>query len=92
MGRADISDMLIHFTGPRDNWGEADSRLQSILAGRAIRGGNRYIKNGDHCVCFTEAPLISLRTGLVNPKNFSRYAPFGVMSTRDGSSTNAVGL
>lgn len=31
-------------------------------------------------VCFTEAPLLSLPGGgLVNPENYSRYAPFGVI-------------
>jgi hypothetical protein len=79
MSRSDISDKLVHFTSPRDNWDEAYSRLRSILAERTIRSGNDKIRSGDHCVCFTEAPLVSLGTGLVNPTNFSRYAPFGVM-------------
>jgi hypothetical protein len=79
MSRADISDKLVHFTSPRDNLDEAYSRLQSILAERTIKGHNDKIRSGDHCVCFTEAPLVSLGTGLVNPTNFSRYAPFGVM-------------
>jgi hypothetical protein len=79
MIRADISDKLVHFTGPRDNWDEAYSRLRSMMTERIIRGGNRMIRSGDHCVCFTEAPLTSLNTGLVNPTNFSRYAPFGVL-------------
>jgi hypothetical protein len=35
------------------------------------------IRSGDYCVCFTEAPLMSLASGLVNPSNFSRYSPFG---------------
>src|SRR5437667_9434370 len=79
MSSADISDKLVHFTGPRDNWDEAYSRLQSILTERTIRGGNAMIRSGDHCVCFTEAPLESLPGGLVNPRNFSRYAPFGLV-------------
>ena len=79
MSRADISDKLVHFTGPRDNLDEAYSRLQSILAERTIRGGNAMIRSGDHSVCFTEAPLKSLPDGLVNPTNFSRYAPFGLV-------------
>jgi hypothetical protein len=79
MSRADISDKLVHFTGPRDNWAEAYSRLKSILAERTIRGGKRMIRSGDHCVCFTEVPLESLPGGLVNPINFSRYAPFGLV-------------
>lgn len=82
MSRADISDKLVHFTGPREDWGEAFSRLQSIMGERIVRGGNDKIRSGDHCVCFTEAPLKSLPGGLVNPKNFSRYAPFGVLFTK----------
>jgi hypothetical protein len=79
MSRTDISDKLVHFTSPRDNWDEAYLRLRSIMTERTIRGGNRMIRSGDHCVCFTEAPLTSLGTGLVNPTNFSRYAPFGLL-------------
>jgi hypothetical protein len=30
-------------------------------------------------VCFTESPLISLSSGLVNVHNYSQYAPFGIM-------------
>jgi hypothetical protein len=56
MSRADISDKLVHFTGPRDNWNEAFARLQSIMGERTMRGGNNKIRSGDHCVCFTEAP------------------------------------
>jgi hypothetical protein len=82
MNRADISDKLVHFTGPRDNWDEAFARLQLILGERTIRGGNDKIRSGDHCVCFTEAPLNSLPGGLVNPTNFSRYAPFGLLFTK----------
>ncbi|MFC2080854.1 hypothetical protein ACFLR8_01425 [Bacteroidota bacterium] len=75
--RKDISDKLIHFTGPREDWEEAYSRLQSIMIERRIRGGNRFIKGGEFCVCFTEAPL--RLEGLVNPSGYSRYAPFGIM-------------
>lgn len=77
--RADISDKLIHFTKPADNWNEAYSRLRSIIAERCIRGGNGKIRSGNRCVCFTEAPLVSLRNGLVNPMNYSRYSPFGII-------------
>jgi hypothetical protein len=82
MSRADISDKVVHFSSPRDNWDEAYLRLRSILRERSIRGGNDKIRSGDHCVCFTEAPLVSLGTGLVNPTNFSRYAPFGLVFTK----------
>ena len=77
--RADVSDKLVHFTGPRDDWNEANSRLRSIITERCIRGGTGMIRSGDRCVCFTEAPLLSLSNGLVNPSNYSRYSPFGII-------------
>ncbi len=77
--RADISDNLVHFTGPQDNWNEAFSRLRSIIIECRIRGGNGMIRSGDRCVCFTEAPLPSLRNGLVNPSNYGRYSIFGII-------------
>jgi hypothetical protein len=79
MSRADISDKLVHFTSPRDNWNEAYARLRSIMSDRFIKGGKEKIRSGDSCVCFTEAPLLSLGNGLVNPSNFSRYSPFGLV-------------
>jgi hypothetical protein len=79
MTRPDISDKLIHFTGPRDDWGKAYSRLRSIITEGLIRGGNGMVRSGDRCVCFTEAPLLSLPDGFVNPSNYSRYSPFGII-------------
>ncbi|MFA5056039.1 MAG: hypothetical protein WC562_07715 [Dehalococcoidia bacterium] len=79
MKRNDISDKLIHFTGPQDDWDRAYSQLKSIIGDRFIRGGNGMIRSGDRCVCFTEAPLLSLLDGFVNESNYSRYSPFGIM-------------
>jgi hypothetical protein len=33
-------------------------------------------------VCFSEAPLIDLKNGLVNEHAYSRYSPFGIMVTK----------
>ena len=77
--RYDISDNLVHFTGPRDDWKEAYSRLRSIISEHRIRGGDQMIRSGDHCICFTEAPLTSLKNGLVNSLNYSKYSLFGIL-------------
>jgi hypothetical protein len=44
-----------------------------------LLGSGEKIRGGFRCVCFTEAPLTSLVTGLVNPTAYSRYSPFGVI-------------
>jgi hypothetical protein len=79
MTRTDISDSLIHFTGPRDDQESAYQHLKSILLAQQITAGTNLIKGHYPCVCFTEAPFPSLEEGLLNPDNYSRYAPFGVM-------------
>ena len=79
MPRHDISDKLTHFTSPRENWQEACGRLAGILEARTIRAGDGNVRGGHTCVCFTEAPLASLPGRLVNPDNYSRYAPFGII-------------
>jgi len=79
MTRADISDKLVHFTSPGDDWEEAYRRLKSILSSQRIIAGNEKVKGRHLCVCFTEAPLLSLHGGLLNPTNYSRYSPFGVI-------------
>lgn len=78
MPRKDISNKLTHFTSGRD-FEEAYKRLSNIIHGRSIIGSNSKIKGGYKCVCFTEAPLISLQDGLVNSDAYSRYLPFGVI-------------
>jgi hypothetical protein len=76
--RPDISEKLIHFTSG-DNPEEAFGHLQQIIADQYLSGGNTKIKGCFHCVCFTEAPLTSLRHGLVNPSGYSHYSSFGVL-------------
>lgn len=84
MPRADISPQLVHFTsGDTDE--EAFARLCRIVDERRLVAGNGKIKGGYFCVCFTEAPLPSLPGGLVNPTNYSRYKPFGVMFDKAGT-------
>ncbi len=78
MPRPDISDKLIHFTSGA-TVAEAFERLRTILAERRLVGCGAKIKGGFRCVCFTEAPLTSLKNGLVNPTAYSRYSPFGIV-------------
>jgi len=76
--RRDISDKLIHFT-KGENEEEAFQQLRNIVEERRIIGACEKIKGGYKCVCFSEAPLTSLRGGLVNPDAYSRYSPFGII-------------
>lgn len=52
---------------------------QGHVDGRRLVGSGEKIKGQHPCVCFTEAPLTSLQSGLVNPSAYSRYSPFGIM-------------
>lgn len=83
MSRDDMSTSLIHFTKgtTAEDYEGAFFHLLSIVNEGTLRGGNGsgFIKGGYICVCFTEAPLASIRQGFVNSSNFSRYSPFGVM-------------
>jgi hypothetical protein len=76
--RADISDKLVHFTNG-ENQEEAYDRLASIVSDMRISGSSNLIRGSYICVCFTEAPLVSMRNGLVNPHAYTRYSPFGIM-------------
>lgn len=78
MPRSDISDKLIHFTSGVTTE-DAFARFQEIVDQRRLIAGNAKIRGRFHCVCFTEAPLASLREGLVNRNAYSRYSPFGVL-------------
>lgn len=76
--RPDISDKLTHFTSG-ESVEDAYERLRAIMADCRLVGSGEKIRGGFRCVCFTEAPLASLATGLVNPTAYSRYSPFGVI-------------
>jgi hypothetical protein len=78
MTRADISSYLVHFTSGKSH-GDAFTRLRKIIADRKLIAGSRFIKGHYQCVCFSEAPLTSLKGGLVNADYHSRYSPFGIM-------------
>ncbi len=81
MNRADISPYLVHFTSG-DSHGDAFARLRKIIADRRLIAGSRFIKGNYRCVCFSEAPLTSLKGGLVNEDYYSRYSPFGIMVSK----------
>ena len=81
MSRADISPYLVHFTSGT-TYENAFTRLRQILADRNLIAGSRFIKGNYRCVCFSEAPLTSLKDGLVNEDYYSRYSPFGIMVSK----------
>jgi hypothetical protein len=76
--RFDISDWLIHFTRG-DSPGLAFTTLQGIIGERRLIAGNRMIRGGYRCVCFTEAPLAAFTEDFVGRVPFTRYSQFGVM-------------
>jgi len=76
--RFDISEKLIHFTSgesPNDAFG----RLRAIIGERHLIAGNRMIRGGYRCVCFTEAPLAAFADAFVSRVPFTRYSQFGLM-------------
>src|SRR5260370_2543510 len=76
--RFDISEKLIHFTSgvsPDDAFG----RLLAIIGERRLTAGNRMIRGGYRCVCFTEAPLEAFTDAFVRRVPFTRYSQFGLM-------------
>jgi len=81
MSHTDISNFLIHFT-KGESQEEAFRRLQKIVLERTLIGTGTLIKGGYHCICFSEAPITSLESGLVNPNYYSRYSPFGILVTK----------
>jgi hypothetical protein len=81
MSRADISPYLVHFTSG-NSYDDAFTRLQKIIADRKLIAGSRFIKGNYRCVCFSEAPLTSLKGGLANLNYYSRYSPFGIMVSK----------
>lgn len=78
MARSDISHQLIHFT-QGESLEDAFGNLCRIVEERTLRGSSKWIKGGHDCVCFTEAPLPMLESGLANPEAYSRYSPFGIL-------------
>lgn len=76
--RPDITDKLVHFTSGV-SYEDAFDRLRNIIANRRLLGNGDKIRGNYKCICFTEAPLLSLPNGLVNPSAYSRYSPFGVI-------------
>ncbi|MGA2595094.1 MAG: hypothetical protein ABSH32_34800 [Bryobacteraceae bacterium] len=77
-GRFDLSDKLIHFVrGERA--GDAFSTLRSIIQDCRLFGGNRMIRGGYRCVCFTEAPVAAFAADFVRQFPFTRYSQFGLM-------------
>lgn len=81
MNRTDISPYLIHFT--KDTSTDlAFQRLQKILEDGFLIGGSEFIKGKYKCVCFSETPETQIEKGLVNPRNYSRYSPFGILVSK----------
>jgi hypothetical protein len=81
VSRSDISDKLIHFTkGQSDE--SAFENLRSMINAGVVLGSNNCIRGGHKCVCFTEAPIDTCRSGFVNQNNFSRYSLFGLMFSK----------
>jgi hypothetical protein len=76
--RIDISDKLIHFTRG-NSASDAFATLRAIIAERRLIAGNRMIRGGYRCVCFTEAPLIAFKDAFVRGVPSTRYSQFGVM-------------
>jgi len=76
--RFDISEKLIHFTSG-ESPDHAFARLRAIIGERRVIGGNRMIRGGYRCVCFTEAPLAALADAFVSRVPFTRYSQFGLI-------------
>ncbi|RLD28064.1 MAG: hypothetical protein DRI75_07945 [Bacteroidetes bacterium] len=79
--RTDISNNLVHFTKGIDSEG-AFKNLWSIISNEIIYGSDNLIKGKHKCVCFSEAPIDLIKSGLVNMDNFSRYSPFGILVSK----------
>jgi hypothetical protein len=79
--REDMSDFLIHFT-KGESKETAYQNLKSIIEQQRVNGFNSLIRDGSECVCFSEAPLSSLKSGLLNPSFYSCYSPFGILTNK----------
>lgn len=80
--REDMSDILIHFT-KGENEEDAYQNLLSIIGQCEVHGSRKKIRDGSLCVCFSEAPMSSLRSGLLNPSFYTPYSPFGIYTTKE---------
>jgi hypothetical protein len=79
--RPDISPYLVHFT-KGESYEDAFARQRKIIADKKLIAGSGFIKGGYSCVCFSEAPLTGLTSGLVNESYYSRYSPFGILVSK----------
>jgi hypothetical protein len=82
MMRQDVSHFLVHFTKASEIESAYDV-LRRILRERRILGGDRFIRGGKPCVCFSEAPLGALEHGLINTTGFTRYSPYGLQLEKE---------
>ena len=76
--RFDISEKLIHFTSG-ESPASAFARLLPIIGERRLIAGNRMIRGGYRCVCFTEARLAAFADAFVGRAPFTRCSRFGLM-------------
>ena len=77
--RPDLSQSLIHLTKPWPNPPvPAFDVLTNICREGLLRGGTGYIKGGQPAVCFTEAPLSSIRYMVESATNENRYSYYGI--------------
>ena len=100
--RRDMGSLLFHFTrgtgqplvrernGIRvETDGTAREVLKCILTDGALKGTSRYIRSGEPCVCFTEAPLQEFATLFrlneiaASRNERPRYEPYGVAVNKD---------
>ncbi len=72
---------MIHFTKAA-TYEDALRALLTIVGEGHLAGGTGMIRGGYRCVCFTEAPLPAIASGLVNTDLFTRYSPFGLMFSK----------
>ena len=71
--RFDLSEKLIHFTRG-ESPDDAFTRLRTIIRECRLLGGNRWIRGGYPCVCFTEAPPEAFADIFVIRFSFTRYS------------------
>lgn len=78
MERPDITDDLVHFIRSKTVL-DALAVLQTILGEGLLRGGDRAIRGGHRCVCFSEAPIEYLGDAVTRSDATPRYQPFGII-------------